>query len=97
MTWPHIVGFRNLTYGALEDAENSFPIGFNYSGMIHRDERRFRMSDKDGDKELDRDEFSAFFHPEVKLEKKKKFYAKRLQKCTNQNGQYMDSIDMLKQ
>ncbi|XP_023347334.1 calumenin-B [Eurytemora carolleeae] len=56
--------YRNLTYGALEDAENSFPIGFNYSGMIHRDERRFRMSDKDGDKELDRDEFSAFVHPE---------------------------------
>jgi len=55
-----------LTYGALEDAENSFPIGFNFSGMIHRDERRFRMSDKDGDKELDRDEFSAFVHPEVK-------------------------------
>ena len=56
------------------------------------------MSDKDGDKELDRDEFSAFVHPEVKLEKKKKFYTKSLHKwtlerikhlpvCRNQNGQ----------
>ena len=80
MTRHHIVGFRNVTYGSLENVENSFPIGFNFSGMIHRDERRFSMSDKNGDKELDRDEFSAFVHPEVKLEKKKKFYTTRLHK-----------------
>ena len=103
MTRPHIVGFRNLTYGALEDAENSFPIGFNFSGMIHRDERRFRMSDKDGDKELDRDEFSAFVHPEVKLEKEEESLRQKAAQCTVHSAQMqkskwttMDSIDMRK-
>ena len=49
----------------MENPEASFPTGFNFSGMISRDERRFQMADKDGDRELDREEFSAFVHPEV--------------------------------
>lgn len=38
--------------------------GFNYKQMMSRDERRFKMADKDGDLRADREEFTAFLHPE---------------------------------
>ncbi|GAA6081965.1 calumenin-B [Tachysurus ichikawai] len=32
--------------------------------MMSRDERRFKMADKDGDLRANREEFTAFLHPE---------------------------------
>lgn len=38
--------------------------GFNYRQMMSRDERRFKMADKDSDLRADKEEFTAFLHPE---------------------------------
>jgi len=38
--------------------------GFNYRQMIARDERRFKMADHDGDMRANKEEFTAFLHPE---------------------------------
>lgn len=38
--------------------------GFNYRQMMNRDERRFKMSDNDGDMKANKEEFTAFLHPE---------------------------------
>ena len=38
--------------------------GFNYKQMMVRDERRFKMADKDGDLIATKEEFTAFLHPE---------------------------------
>lgn len=38
--------------------------GFNYKQMMVRDERRFKMADKDGDLTATKEEFTAFLHPE---------------------------------
>lgn len=38
--------------------------GFNYKQMMVRDERRFKMADKDGDLAATKEEFTAFLHPE---------------------------------
>ncbi|XP_031420475.1 calumenin-B isoform X2 [Clupea harengus] len=38
--------------------------GFSYRQMMTRDERRFKMADKDGDLKADKEEFTAFLHPE---------------------------------
>jgi hypothetical protein len=38
--------------------------GFSYRQMISRDERRFKMSDLDADLKANKEEFTAFLHPE---------------------------------
>ncbi|KAG9489764.1 hypothetical protein GDO78_005614 [Eleutherodactylus coqui] len=55
--------YKNATYGYIfddPDPDNSF----NYKQMMVRDERRFKMADKDGDLIATKDEFTAFLHPE---------------------------------
>ncbi|KAM8974164.1 calumenin isoform 1-T1 [Pelodytes ibericus] len=63
--------YKNATYGYIfgsslflapddPDPDNSF----NYKQMMVRDERRFKMADKDGDLITDKEEFTAFLHPE---------------------------------
>ncbi|KAH0617211.1 hypothetical protein JD844_029052 [Phrynosoma platyrhinos] len=55
--------YRNVTYGTyLDDPDPD--DGFNYKQMMMRDERRFKMADKDGDLIATKDEFTAFLHPE---------------------------------
>lgn len=38
--------------------------GYNYKQMMARDERRFKMADGNGDHIADKEEFTAFLHPE---------------------------------
>ncbi|XP_044285335.1 calumenin isoform X2 [Varanus komodoensis] len=55
--------YRNVTYGNyLDDPDPD--DGFNYKQMMVRDERRFKMADKDGDLIATKEEFTAFLHPE---------------------------------
>uniref|UniRef100_A0A8C4UUB4 Calumenin n=2 Tax=Neoaves TaxID=3078114 RepID=A0A8C4UUB4_FALTI len=55
--------YRNVTYGTyLDDPDPD--DGFNYKQMMVRDERRFKMADKDGDLTATKEEFTAFLHPE---------------------------------
>ncbi|KAI4585060.1 hypothetical protein MJG53_006594 [Ovis ammon polii x Ovis aries] len=55
--------YRNVTYGTyLDDPDPD--DGFNYKQMMVRDERRFKMADKDGDLIATKEEFTAFLHPE---------------------------------
>ncbi|XP_029902201.1 calumenin-A [Myripristis murdjan] len=55
--------YKNVTYGTyLDDPE---PDGeYNYKQMMARDERRFKTADKNGDMIADKEEFTAFLHPE---------------------------------
>lgn len=39
-------------------------VSFNYRQMMIRDERRFKMADYDGDMRANKEEFTAFLHPE---------------------------------
>lgn len=43
-----------------EDATDQF----SFKKMLPRDERRFKTADLDGDLAVDREEFTAFLHPE---------------------------------
>ncbi|XP_068442541.1 calumenin-A-like [Clinocottus analis] len=55
--------YKNVTYGSyLEDPQ--VDSVFNYSHMMSRDERRFRVADRNGDLNADKHEFAAFLHPE---------------------------------
>uniref|UniRef100_A0A6B2FE65 EF-hand domain-containing protein n=1 Tax=Bothriechis nubestris TaxID=1766655 RepID=A0A6B2FE65_9SAUR len=55
--------YRNVTYGTyLDDPDPD--DGFNYKQMMVRDERRFKMADKDRDLIATKEEFTAFLHPE---------------------------------
>ncbi|XP_061085239.1 calumenin-A [Conger conger] len=55
--------YKNVTYGTyLDDPEPD--DGFNYKQMMARDERRFQKADKDGNLIADKEEFTAFLHPE---------------------------------
>ncbi|CAO2602976.1 CALU [Lemmus lemmus] len=58
--------YRNVTYGTyLGKGHDPDPDdGFNYKQMMVRDERRFKMADKDGDLIATKEEFTAFLHPE---------------------------------
>lgn len=38
--------------------------GFSYRQMMARDERRFKMADQDNDLKANKEEFTAFLHPE---------------------------------
>ncbi|KAJ8411163.1 hypothetical protein AAFF_G00171690 [Aldrovandia affinis] len=55
--------YKNVTYGTyLDDPDPD--DGFNYKQMMTRDERRFKMANRDGDLIADKEEFTAFLHPE---------------------------------
>ncbi|KAA8578491.1 hypothetical protein FQN60_002479 [Etheostoma spectabile] len=55
--------YKNVTYGSyLEDPQTD--TEYNYDQMMLRDERRFRVADTNGDLMADKQEFSAFLHPE---------------------------------
>ncbi|XP_021239488.1 calumenin [Numida meleagris] len=55
--------YRNATYGSVLDDPDP-DDGFNYKQMMVRDERRFKMADRDGDLAATKEEFTAFLHPE---------------------------------
>ncbi|XP_053260683.1 calumenin isoform X3 [Podarcis raffonei] len=55
--------YKNATYGYILDDPDP-DDGFNYKQMMVRDERRFKMADKDGDLIATKEEFTAFLHPE---------------------------------
>ncbi|XP_056333780.1 calumenin-B [Danio aesculapii] len=55
--------YKNATYGYILD-EADPEDGFNYRQMMTRDERRFKMADLDGDLRANKEEFTAFLHPE---------------------------------
>ncbi|KAK2519350.1 Calu [Columba livia] len=55
--------YKNATYGYILDDPDP-DDGFNYKQMMVRDERRFKMADKDGDMTATKEEFTAFLHPE---------------------------------
>ncbi|XP_061917177.1 calumenin-B [Entelurus aequoreus] len=55
--------YKNATYGyILDDPEPD--DGFSYRQMMSRDERRFKMADQDNDLTANKEEFTAFLHPE---------------------------------
>ncbi|XP_048473400.1 reticulocalbin-3 isoform X2 [Rhincodon typus] len=57
--------YKNATYGFyLGEEFNDVDDKEAYKRMYKRDERRFKMADKDGDLIATREEFSAFLHPE---------------------------------
>lgn len=46
-------------------ADDSDPEdGYSYKQMMARDERRFKMADLDNDMKANKEEFTAFLHPE---------------------------------
>ncbi|XP_073336477.1 calumenin-A [Pagrus major] len=55
--------YKNVTYGSyLEDPQTDSE--YNYTHMMSRDERRFKVADTNGDMIADKQEFTAFLHPE---------------------------------
>uniref|UniRef100_A0A3Q3VWW4 EF-hand domain-containing protein n=1 Tax=Mola mola TaxID=94237 RepID=A0A3Q3VWW4_MOLML len=55
--------YKNATYGnSLDDFQGD--SHYNYSQLIWREERRFRAADTNGDMIADKQEFTAFLHPE---------------------------------
>jgi len=57
--------YKNTTYGYYLDEEfDDVDDKVSYKAMLKRDERRFRMADRDGDLIATREEFTAFLHPE---------------------------------
>lgn len=55
--------YKNVTYGSfLENPQTD--TEYNYTYMMSRDERRFRVADRNGDSIADKQEFTAFIHPE---------------------------------
>ncbi|XP_061159014.1 reticulocalbin-3 isoform X2 [Syngnathus typhle] len=57
--------YKNTTYGYYMDEEfDDVDDKATYKSMLARDERRFKMADRDGDGIATREEFTAFLHPE---------------------------------
>ncbi|XP_061740167.1 calumenin-like isoform X2 [Nerophis ophidion] len=57
--------YKNTTYGYyLGEEFDDVDDKATYKSMLTRDERRFKMADKDGDGIATREEFTAFLHPE---------------------------------
>lgn len=54
----------HLLIGPLPTEDTPLEPQYNYSHMMWRDERRFRAADTNGDMVADRQEFTAFLHPE---------------------------------
>ncbi|KAF6735009.1 Calumenin-B [Oryzias melastigma] len=55
--------YKNATYGYILDDQDP-DDGFSYKQMMARDERRFKMADQDSDMKANKEEFTAFLHPE---------------------------------
>ncbi|XP_008399936.2 calumenin-A isoform X1 [Poecilia reticulata] len=55
--------YRNVTYGSYLDGPLT-ETEYNYTHMMARDERRFKVANRDGNLNADRQEFMAFLHPE---------------------------------
>uniref|UniRef100_A0AAQ4RN13 Calumenin b n=1 Tax=Gasterosteus aculeatus aculeatus TaxID=481459 RepID=A0AAQ4RN13_GASAC len=55
--------YKNATYGYILDDPDP-DDGFSYRQMMARDERRFKMADQDNDLKANKEEFTAFLHPE---------------------------------
>ncbi|XP_059181972.1 calumenin-A-like [Centropristis striata] len=55
--------YKNVTYGSYLDDPQA-DTEYNYSHMMARDERRFKVADTNGDLIADKQEFTAFLHPE---------------------------------
>uniref|UniRef100_UPI0037E8FBA1 calumenin-A n=1 Tax=Semicossyphus pulcher TaxID=241346 RepID=UPI0037E8FBA1 len=55
--------YKNVTYGSYLDDPQA-DSEYNYTHMMARDERRFRVADTNGDLIADKVEFTAFLHPE---------------------------------
>ncbi|XP_070710227.1 calumenin-A [Pempheris klunzingeri] len=55
--------YRNVTYGSYLDDPQA-EAEYNYTHIMWRDERRFRVADTNGDLSADKQEFTAFLHPE---------------------------------
>ncbi|XP_041820156.1 calumenin-A [Chelmon rostratus] len=55
--------YKNVTYGTYLESPQ-MDSEYNYSHMMSRDERRFRVADRNGDLIADKQEFTAFLHPE---------------------------------
>ncbi|XP_045896224.1 calumenin-A-like [Micropterus dolomieu] len=55
--------YKNVTYGSYLDDPQA-DAEYNYTHMMARDERRFRVADVNGDMSADKQEFTAFLHPE---------------------------------
>ncbi|KAK2859276.1 hypothetical protein Q5P01_003896 [Channa striata] len=60
ITWDE---YKNVTYSSFLDGPQT-DLDYNYTQMLLRDERRFRVADRNGDLAADKHEFSAFLHPE---------------------------------
>ncbi|KAK3520641.1 hypothetical protein QTP70_029639, partial [Hemibagrus guttatus] len=59
------IEYKNTTYGTyLDDESEDLEDRESYKAMHARDQRRFKMADKDGDGIATREEFTAFLHPE---------------------------------
>ncbi|XP_063047214.1 reticulocalbin-3 isoform X2 [Engraulis encrasicolus] len=57
--------YKNTTYGYYMDEEfDDVDDKASYKSMLKRDERRFRLADRNGDLIATREEFTAFLHPE---------------------------------
>ncbi|CAJ1076613.1 reticulocalbin-3 [Xyrichtys novacula] len=57
--------YKNTTYGYYLDEEfDDVDDKATYKAMLTRDERRFKMADRDRDGIATREEFTAFLHPE---------------------------------
>ncbi|KAM8739661.1 calumenin-A isoform 2-T2 [Acanthopagrus schlegelii] len=54
--------YKNVTYGSYLDPQTESE--YNYTHMMSRDERRFKVADTNGDMIADKQEFTAFLHPE---------------------------------
>lgn len=59
ITWDE---YKKSTYGFMENEDKEAME--QYKDMLARDERRFNKADVDGNKQLSREEFGAFLHPE---------------------------------
>ncbi|KAG7521664.1 calumenin-B [Solea senegalensis] len=55
--------YKNVTYGYILDDPDA-DDGISYRQMMARDERRFKMADEDNDLKANKEEFTAFLHPE---------------------------------
>jgi len=53
--------YKKSTYGFLEDNDSDKD---HYADMLSRDEKRFKLADKEGNMKLKIEDFSAFLHPE---------------------------------
>lgn len=58
--WPDPFFFLKANPEEFEDATDQF----SFKKMLPRDERRFKTADLNGDQATDREEFTAFLHPE---------------------------------